>query len=132
MTSTRIKPRPSLLVNHITSLSLEIYLYLQMKHFLTPLIPRDSSAPSMSLFEQACKRDPHGRGIISALYSNLLHSGSSTTLSYVTKWKRNLELRLDTQHWNHIWQATKSSLQNIVALESQSPNSLVFAPHQDR
>lgn len=117
MTHTGIKSFPSLSEMHNLP-ALETFHYLQIKHFLTLLLPRDSSAPSMSFFEQTCKKDPYRRKLISTLYSHLLHSGTSTALSYVMKWEGDLERSLDLSDWNHIWEATKSSSRNIVALET--------------
>lgn len=114
MTSTGIKSLAFLSKMH-NLLPSETFCYLQIKHFLTPLLPRDSSVCSMSLFEQTCKRDPHRYDLIFVPY--LLHSGTSTALSYVAKGERELERSLDLADWNHIWQATKSSSQNIVALK---------------
>lgn len=72
----------------------------------------------MSFFEQAYNSDPHRRGMTSTLYTQLLNTGSSPVPSYTSKWERDFEITLEDVDWHHIWKATKSSSQNIVALET--------------
>lgn len=110
MTPSGIKPFPTLWESY-DIFSSEIFRYLKIKHFFTSLIAKDSSAPSMSIFEQTCKSYPHRRGLISALYS-------PSPSFYAPKWESDLEWMLHVADWNHIWQATKSSSQNIVVLEA--------------
>lgn len=70
-TSTSILSFPSLRKSYNIPSS-ELFHYLQIKHFLTPLTLSDPFASHQSFFEHVCKSDPHRKGLISDLYRQLL------------------------------------------------------------
>ena len=71
----------------------------------------------MSVFENICQSDPHAPGIISRLYSHFTSDSTDPPL-YAAQWSKDLQITLDREDWIGIWNRTKSSSQNIIALEA--------------
>lgn len=95
----------------------EYFHYLQIAHFFRSIIWTRSSLTSQSFYEGICNFDPHAPGVISHLYSHLT-SPLSKLPSYTAQWARDLEIDLVLEDWDAIWVTTKSSTQNILALET--------------
>lgn len=72
----------------------------------------------LSYFENICKHDPHTKGLISNIYAQLISKSDSSPPTYVAKWESDLGFSLETTKWDTIWTTTKSSSQNIAALET--------------
>lgn len=79
-----------LLVNHMISLHLKCFVTFKSSASSHHCYWRTPLPPSLYLFEQACKNYPNLWGLISSLYSQLLHTNTSSAPSYVTKWERDL------------------------------------------
>lgn len=57
--------------------NIEIFWYLQVKHFLLNLVAnRKPNCPSTTWFEDGCLKDPHARGMILSLNGALLQGSS--------------------------------------------------------
>lgn len=76
------------------------------------------TSPGFTIFELACKCDPHRSGLMSDLYAQLLSHITSSPPTYTNKWEMDLHLQSEDINWTHIWQATKSASPIIVALET--------------
>lgn len=96
----------------------ETFKYFQTKNFLMNNAPSDSTSPGFTIFGQACKSDPHRRGLTSNLYAQLLSQISSSPPTYTNEWESDLQLQPEDINWTQIWQATNSASQNIVTLET--------------
>lgn len=95
-----------------------MFRYLQIKNFLSTNAPSDLTSPNLTVFEKACNNDPHRRGLISDIYTQLLSHNSSSPLTYTTKWETDLQLQPEKINWSQIWNNTKSASPNIVAFET--------------
>lgn len=69
-------------------------------------------------FESVCLKDPHSRGMISSIYSQISTNPGLEKPPYARKWEEDLEKSLDMADWSKIWTATKSSSPNILAVET--------------
>lgn len=93
------------------------FRYLQIAHFIQPIIHTHSSLDSLSLYEGICNSDPHAPRIISRLHCHL-NSPPSSISSYAAQWPKDLKIDLVIKDWDDIWATTKSSSQNIIALKT--------------
>ena len=116
-TSTSLKTFPELCDRHQLPQS-ELFRYLQIKNFFMPYIQNLSKLDELTQFERICKREPHSKGLISIIYKHLITLPTADPPSYVEKWERDLGLQLESSDWDKIWTTTKSSSQNIIALET--------------
>ena len=96
----------------------EIFRYLQIKNFFAPYLQGIDKLSDMTQFERICKRDPHSRGLISILYSQLSTKLTAKLPSYAEKWMNDLGFNIDISTWNKVWSNTKTSSQNILAMET--------------
>lgn len=96
----------------------ELFRYLQIKNFYTPYITNGTILNQLSQFERICIKNPHSRGLISSLYSQLLNNPDVDTPNYVRKWETDLGRTLNQSEWSEIWSVTKSFSANIIAIES--------------
>lgn len=96
----------------------ELFWYLQIKNFYMPYLNTGSLLTQMSQFKRICKSDPHIKGLISILYKQLSVKPDSGPPSYVTKWEQDLGRTFDIADWSGIWAANKSSLPNVLAIET--------------
>lgn len=115
--SDKIITFPTLSKSHNIS-SNETFRYLQIKNFLSQNAPTNLTTLDYITFERTCISDPHRRGLIADLYTQLLTHTSSTPPSYTSKWETDLNLTPDTLDWVQIWKDTKSATPNIIALET--------------
>lgn len=95
----------------------EYFCYLQLAHFLMTTIRIHSSLTSLSLFKGICNSDLHASGILLHLYTHLTSPPVSMP-SYTAQCFKDLEVDLEAEGWDDIWATTKSSAQNILALET--------------
>lgn len=98
--------------------SSELFRYLQIKNFFTPLLKTTTPLTQLTPFETLCKNNPHSRGIISILYSHLLVQTNNNEPQYTQKWEKDLNRKLDNSEWNQIWNTTKAASSNILAIET--------------
>lgn len=96
----------------------ELFRYLQIKNFFTPYLNSDTLLNQLTSFETICKNDPHTRGIISLLYSQILEQPELRKPSYVQKWELDLERTLEIEDRKSFWSITKTISPNVMAVET--------------
>ncbi|XP_077334709.1 phytanoyl-CoA dioxygenase domain-containing protein 1 isoform X2 [Lithobates pipiens] len=96
----------------------EIFRYLQIKDFYTPLLNLNVNLNNISQFERFCLKEPHAKGCITSLYTQLISNSNTVIPKYVAKWEKDLDCTIDSRSWSNIWSFTKSSSINILASES--------------
>ncbi|PIO29580.1 hypothetical protein AB205_0187670, partial [Aquarana catesbeiana] len=107
---TSFKTFPELCEKHKLPQS-ELFQYLQSKE-------RKSNLDKVTSFERICKCDPHSKGLITLIHNHLITLPNIESPSYVAKWERDLGFQLEATGWDKTWATTKSSSQNITALET--------------
>lgn len=117
VTTDTLQTFPMLCKNHELSNN-EIFRYLQIKNFFTPLLSLSTSINQMSQFEHICISDPHVRGLISCVYQILITNSNMNIPSYTVKWAQAMGRIFDNNDWSNIWLDTKSSSPNCFALET--------------
>lgn len=94
----------------------EIFKRLQTQHFFSIYTKGQTDPQSQTFFKHICCSDPQAPGLISKIYVHLILISNSVLPAYC--WAADIGIQLEPKNWTDIWQSTKSSTVNILALET--------------